>query len=144
MTDNRTQASPAFDIKAAAENLRKRFERNRRERLALHERAARDAAAIIEMVRKRYNPKRIYQWGSVLKPEQFDENSDIDIAVEGLRSAEEFFALFGDAWKMTKFPLDLVEIEKVHPAHIDSIRERGKLVYERTDPPASGFSGAKG
>ena len=35
------------------------------------------------------------------------------------------------AESMTEFPLDIVEIEKISPAHADSIRSKGRLVYER-------------
>ncbi len=83
------------------------------------------------MIIKKYNPKRIYQWGSLLHPEQFSEISDIDIAVEGIGSAETFFKLFGEADAMTKAPLDLVELEKVEPVHRESIIRKGRLIYER-------------
>jgi hypothetical protein len=32
------------------------------------------------MLIKAYHPVRIYQWGSLLRPERFQEISDIDIA----------------------------------------------------------------
>jgi predicted nucleotidyltransferase len=120
-----------FDTAAAARKLRERESRRRQQRRELHRQAAGDADAIIRFIRDKYNPRRIYQWGSVLHPERFDENSDIDIAVEGLRSAEEFFALYGDVMNMTEFSLDLVELEKVEPVHRDSIRKRGKIAYDR-------------
>jgi predicted nucleotidyltransferase len=66
-----------------------------------------------------------------LHPEEFNDLSDIDIAVEGIKSAKKFFNLFGAIEKLTKFPVDLVEIEKIDPLHAESIRKYGKLVYER-------------
>jgi hypothetical protein len=36
-----------------------------------------------------------------------------------------------DACKLTRFPVDLVEMERIHPAHAETIRKEGKLVYER-------------
>jgi len=41
--------------------------------------------------------------------------SDIDIAVAGLATVEDFFALLADAMAMTTFPLDIVELERVEP-----------------------------
>ena len=120
-----------FNYDAAAANLKKRFEKRRLERLSLHEQASRDSAAIIDMIIKDFNPLRIYQWGSVLHPEQFDENSDIDIAIEGLDSTEAWFAMTGKAMDMTSFSVDIVDINTVHPLDADSIRKRGKIVYER-------------
>lgn len=79
------------------------------------------------------NPRRIYQWGSLLKLENFSEISDIDIALEGLSGPEEYFAILGDAMKMTNFPLDIIELEKLDPDTADHIREKGRLVYERKD-----------
>lgn len=85
------------------------------------------------MAIKKYNPRCIYVWGSLLRPERFDENSDIDIAVEGVESAEKFFALAGDALNMVAFPLDLVELDKIAPIDRQAIITKGKLVYERPD-----------
>ena len=82
---------------------------------------------------RRGAPRRVYQWGSLIDGHGFSDISDIDIAVEGLGSAETYFALIGDAMRMTEFPLDLVELEKIEPLHAESIRRHGRLVYERKD-----------
>ncbi len=84
------------------------------------------------MAVEEYRPTRIYQWGSLLHPRTFAEWSDIDIAVEGIASSEEFLALYGEACELTGFELDLVQLEKAYPAYAASIRERGRLIYERT------------
>ena len=93
--------------------------------------AVRDAHNIIQMIIEKYSPLRIYQWGSLLDRNRFQEISDIDIAVEGLPGPQEFFSLVGDASRLTHFPVDIVEFEKIHPLHAESIREKGTLVYER-------------
>lgn len=93
--------------------------------------AVADSAAIIEMIKEEFNPRAIYQWGSVLNREQFTSISDIDIAVEGLRSAEEFFDLIGQAQRLTRLPLDIVEIEHVEPAYVRLIKEYGRCVWCR-------------
>ena len=112
-----------FDYKAAAANLKRRFEKRRSERRALHEKASRDCAAIIAMIIEEYKPIRIYQWDSLLRPEQFDENSDIDIAVEGVDDPEKWFAMLGKAMDMSSFPVDIVDINTIEPVHADSIRK---------------------
>ena len=84
------------------------------------------------MAVEKYRPTRIYQWGSLLHPRTFAEWSDIDIAVEGIASSEDFLALYGEACELTGFELDLVQIEKAYPAYAASIREQGRLIYERT------------
>lgn len=120
-----------FNIKEAAENLKKRYESRKHSRKKLFKKAEADSKTIIEMIINEYDPQKIYQWGSLLKPEHFDENSDIDIAIEGLKSAEEFFSLYGRVMEMTDFPVDIVEMEKIESVHRESIRSKGKLVYER-------------
>ena len=96
-------------------------------------RAVKDARAIIAAIAEQVNPRRIYQWGSLLDRARFSEISDIDIAVEGLRGPEEFFLALGIAMEGTSLPVDLVELEKVPPAIARRIRERGALVHERRD-----------
>jgi len=40
--------------------------------------------------------------------------------------------MIGEADEMTDFPLDIVQIEKIDPIFGDSIRKKGKLIYERS------------
>jgi len=120
-----------FNYDKAAANLKQRFDRRSAHRRELFIKATTDCAAIVNMIIEQYNPRRIYQWGSLLHAEQFDENSDIDIAVEGIESAESWFSLTGKAMDMTGFPLDIVQIEHVNPIDRASIIENGRLVYER-------------
>ncbi len=89
-----------------------------------------DAKAIIAMIVREFSPRRIYQWGSLLRPGAFKPYSDIDIAVEGVIDPERFFALLGRAQALTRFPLDVVQIEKIAPEYADDIRGHGRLVYE--------------
>ncbi len=78
---------------------------------------------VAAMIVRDYKPLRIYQWGSLLEDRHFSEISDIDIAVEGITDAE--------AEQLTRFPLDIVAIEHVHPAYAEHIRRRGRIVHER-------------
>ena len=131
MQSPETRESMAFDTIAAAQNLKRRFEAQRQQRLALHARAVKECDTIVQMIKTDFNPRSMYLWGSLLHPEQFDENSDIDIAVEGLDSASAWFALTGKALAMTNLPLDIVELEYVGPPDRVSIIRKGKLVHER-------------
>lgn len=109
-------------------------EERRRARIdARFARATRDAGAIIAEIAAQVNPRRIYQWGSLLDRERFSEISDIDIAVEGLAGPEEFFAALGIAIEGTGLPVDVVELEKVPADIAERIRARGALVHERRD-----------
>lgn len=122
----------SFDIDKARETLRKRDQARRKE-LALRLKKARtEREGIIAMLIEKYRPERIYTWGSVDSGDTFSEISDIDIALEGLSGPMEGLHALGDAEELTCFPVDLVELERIHPAHADTIRSRGRLVYERT------------
>ena len=96
--------------------------------------ATRDARAIISEIAAQVNPRRIYQWGSLLDRKRFSEISDVDIAVEGLTGPAEFFQVLGIAMNATSLPVDVVELEKVPADIADRIRTRGALVHERSDP----------
>jgi predicted nucleotidyltransferase len=120
---------------AEAETIRAYVRASRsRKRLDLAARllaARRDCDAIVHAISREYAPVRIYQWGSLVDERHFSEMSDIDIALEGITDPATLSALRGAAEKLTKFPLDIVAIEHVHPAYADYIRRHGKIVYER-------------
>jgi hypothetical protein len=86
---------------------------------------------IVSHIIKKYNPRRIYQWGSLPDFSRFSEISDIDIALEGLSGPEAYYAIIGDAMEMTSFPLDIIEIDKLDPETAKEIRRKGELIYER-------------
>ena len=120
-----------FDYKRARQFL----ERKEQEReIFLDERYNQACIAfqkIVKIIIEGYNPKRIYQWGSLLNRKHFSEISDIDIAVEGVTSAEEIFKLYGEIIKITHFSVDLIQLEKIEPEFAELIKEKGKVVYER-------------
>ncbi|NOY76039.1 MAG: nucleotidyltransferase domain-containing protein [Kiritimatiellaeota bacterium] len=118
-----------FDYDKARSVLDERVEMERKRNAALAEKAKRDFDAVLNIVRK-YNPERVYQWGSLVDTENFNGNSDIDIAVEGIESAEAFFALHKEAEEATDFTLDLVQLEKIEPEFRNIIKSKGRLVYE--------------
>ena len=121
----------AFDIEAARRYHQQRVKERRHLWAELEARARADAERIIAMLVERYKPTRIYQWGSLTRPDRFREWSDIDIALEGLQDPLAGLHAMDDAEEMTSFPVDLAELERIDPAHAETIRSRGRLVYER-------------
>jgi predicted nucleotidyltransferase len=97
------------------------------------EQAWTDFRAIIDLLITRYRPRRILQWGSLLDRRKFNERSDIDLAIEGIPDAATFFALYGEADRLARFSLDLVDLDKIEPEFADLIRSKGKVVYERDE-----------
>jgi len=97
---------------------------------SLYDQALRDFQAITDMIVKQYRPSRIWQWGSLLDRSQFRDYSDIDVAVEGVDDPERFFSMLGDAERLTRFPLDLLDLNRIAPEFAARIRRRGVMVYE--------------
>ena len=118
-------------VRRARQYLDSREERRRTQCRQLHVQAVHDFQAILDMIIRQFHPDRVYQWGSVLRPECFRDYSDIDIAVEGITLPEAFFDMLGKAQAMTDFPVDIVQLEKVEQEFAEGIRKEGKIVYER-------------
>ncbi|MCE9613285.1 MAG: nucleotidyltransferase domain-containing protein [Lentisphaerae bacterium] len=67
--------------------------------------------------------------------ERFNAASDIDLAIEGRLEPEAWFRLLGEAWAMTDFSVDLVDLGHIEPEFAAIIRMKGKVVYERNSDP---------
>lgn len=124
----------AFDCAAAARRLRRRAAARETVLARRLEAARQEATAVIAMIVNKYGPVRVWQWGSLVHGRGFSEVSDIDIAVEGVTEPARFFAMFGDAERLATLPLDLVQVEKIEPLQAESIRRKGRLVYDRSQP----------
>ena len=109
----------------------KRQAQAERDRETLLSEARRDAERIIEMIIGDFRPVKVHQWGSLVHSDHFSERSDIDIAVEGIMDPGTFFRMLDAASAMSRFPVDLVQIETIHPSYADLIRRYGKVVYEK-------------
>lgn len=91
-------------------------------------RARADFDNIVDHIWLHYRVERIWQWGSLLHERHFSEHSDIDIALEGVASAADYFAIIADAEARTELPVHVVELDKLHPAFAETIREQGRVV----------------
>lgn len=94
-----------------------------RERVAHGWRAAREAA---QLLRKRHGAARVRVFGSLLHPEVFHANSDVDLAVEGLAAGHYWDALADLLFLDEDVTLDLVE-QSSCPAELWTVIEREGL-----------------
>jgi hypothetical protein len=118
------------ELEQMRQNPRRRDAERAQTRLASLQQARSDCARIVRHVAATYRPRRIWQWGSLVNGEHFTERSDIDLGLEGIDTAVAFFAVLRDAAGMTRFPLDIVQLETIHPEFAESIRSRGRVLYE--------------
>jgi len=120
-----------FDYQKARNFLNQKKKEKKERYFKFFEKASDDFQKILNIIVKKYNPDRVYQWGSLLNKNSFRDYSDIDIAVEGVESAETFFNMYKDIESVTDFPVDLVHFEKIEQEFRDIIKMKGKIVYER-------------
>ena len=126
-----THTAEMSHIERARQRLRDRAQARFEQFEEMRCQAVSDVRAIADMIAGKYEPVCIYQWGSVLRPGDFRDYSDIDIAVEGITDAQTFFRLLADAQALTHFSLDIVQMEKILPEYAEDIRHHGRVVYER-------------
>jgi len=120
-----------FDTDAAKKFQRNKLKKQQEALDVRYEKATRDFNAICQMIIHDFQPTGIYQWGSLLDRTKFSLISDIDIAVEGITDAQEYFTLLRKADEMTEFPVDIVQLEKIHPLHSEMIITRGVQIYKK-------------
>jgi len=126
-----TTATAQIDIEQAARHLRERNEDRRHDLEQRIEQARKDFDAIVNMLIRKYDPVRIWQWGSLIDGKGFSEISDLDIGVEGEYSPEQYFNMLGDAMELSDFPVHLIDMKDIHPAYGEQVRRKGRVVYER-------------
>ena len=119
-----------INISRVAENMRRQDRERTERRHALHAEAQRQLDAAVEVAKRFPAVKRVRTWGSILRPERFTESSDLDLAVEGVSSPEEWGRLERALLDTVTLPLDLVRWEELMEPHRESITERGTILYE--------------
>jgi len=122
-----------IDYQQVRQFLKNKYNKQNEKNEILYQQAQEDFHAILDVIIDKFDPVRIYQWGSLLNKNMFKDYSDIDIAVEGIDSAENFFKLYKEIEPLTRFPLDCVQMEKIEPEFRVIIKRKGKIVYERNE-----------
>lgn len=79
----------------------------------------------VAVLRERFGVRRAVLFGSLASSAWFDPDSDVDLAVEGLRSSD-----FWEAWRAVEDiiadrPVDLVELETARPSLAKAVERYG-------------------
>ena len=128
-----------FDLAACLAHLRSLQERTYQARERQRQALLRTVRAAARSIFPCFpGVRRAYLFGSLARPGAMRPTSDIDIAIEGRLSAEEYFALWRRLERaVAGWPIELVELDKdLHFA--TRVLERGELIYERSDSDAEG------
>lgn len=99
-----------------------------RQTIALKERFDADISKSLEILRPIVSIRKIWLFGSVAKQKKVSTHSDLDLAVEGLPSGEEW-GLWSVLDESLTSPVDLVRFEDAPPV-LQSEILKGEVIYE--------------
>jgi len=95
----------------------------------LAKQAKQEAQEITDFLVERYAVRRVILFGSLTR-DRFHAASDIDLAVEGLPSAD-YFAILAEVNQMTSRWVDLKLWQDLEPYFKSRVLETGEVLYER-------------
>lgn len=127
----------SFDVAACRAHLQARQKQQHRARERRREAALKAMRAAIHAVSPRFpGVRRVYLFGSVLRPGVWRSSSDTDVAVEGRLNAQEYFAFWRELEQAAPdWLVDLVELDR-DLRFATLVRERGELIYGCSSPDA--------
>lgn len=82
------------------------------------------------LLEKDFNFKRLYLFGSTVEDGTLHSWSDIDLAVEGLRS-DLYLKLYALLLKEARFPVDIKPYEELDKSIRERIKKKGVILYEK-------------
>ncbi|MBP7997995.1 MAG: hypothetical protein KA314_02700 [Chloroflexi bacterium] len=120
------------------QSLQQRLTRQQTVREERREKALAAAWAIIPKIAATIpSVQYVYLFGSIIQPQQFHSDSDIDVAVIGTTSVDYFTFWRELEIALPAWPIDLRDIDDVSPFS-ERVKNTGLLLYERADAPATG------
>lgn len=131
------------DFSSYISTYRRRAERLAKEGASARSDAMRDALAFRGLLEERFHVDRVYLFGSIIQPDKFRPDSDIDVAVEGLAEGDYFPALAA-LNNRTPFWVDLVTLENAPKSLEERVRREGVLIYELQTVNGPGSTDAPG
>ena len=118
-----------MEVEEYLKNYRQRIKKEEVERKELFKKLNKKTRQAVEKVGDEYKIEKIYLFGSLVDEEKFRLNSDIDLAVEGLKVAD-YLDFWGELEKELEYSFDLVQVEKADDPLLETIKEEGEIIYE--------------
>ncbi|MBM3130718.1 MAG: nucleotidyltransferase domain-containing protein [Chloroflexi bacterium] len=109
-----------------------------KKRIQEQERARQRAREIVRAAARSVIPafpqvRKAYLFGSAIRPGMLRRDSDIDIAIEGHLTAEDYFALWRELERaIPDRAVEIVELDK-DLRFAERVRETGEMIYEAQD-----------
>lgn len=97
----------------------------------------REAQRLSQLLAEKFEIETIYLFGSLVWNEVHAPETDIDLAISGL-PPEQFLDAVTYLERESKFPIDLVDLNKISDHLRQRILDEGKLLYEREPVAAFG------
>lgn len=97
----------------------------RRQRLEHGLEVARQAASLL---RQRFHVEDVIIFGSLLRPGQFNERSDVDLAIQGLADQDFLSAVAAVTSLDPEITIDLVAVEQISPTLRQHIEQEGREI----------------
>ena len=108
---------------------RERAAREAARRRELAPRARSEARRVAQVLVHEFGASRVYLFGSLVQDGQFQERSDVDLAVEGI-APERFFKVWAAAGARTDVPIELVDLDEVGEPMRTLILQYGELLSD--------------
>ncbi|MGM0367509.1 MAG: nucleotidyltransferase family protein [Actinomycetota bacterium] len=92
-------------------------------------RALKEAKNISKILVEKFGAKKVFLYGSLAREKNFDDLSDIDLAVVGL--GNKYLKAYGHCIMESKFKLDIRAYEDMTDKFKNIISKEGLILYER-------------
>ncbi|MDY0003356.1 MAG: nucleotidyltransferase domain-containing protein [Polyangia bacterium] len=119
-----------MSVDAMIEHLRERARARERARESCRAELRAQLPALVRVLTDGHGARRVFLFGSLAWGE-VDEQSDIDLAVEGL-APDRLAAAHGELMLLAVCPVDLVRIESLSEAFRRRIEDEGEVLHDGT------------
>ena len=109
-----------------------RLEEDEKKRLKVYRKAKIVSQKAAEILVEKFGANKVYLIGSLKSKDEFQQASDIDLVVEGLK-AEKYFKALSFIWGLLPkgMKLDLIPLEETDGYFRSNILEEGIILYDK-------------
>jgi uncharacterized protein len=94
---------------------------------ALAQQAWSDVEKVAELLRAKFGATRVIVFGSLVRGDRFDAESDVDMAVEGIPPGD-YFTAMAEVNEVSHQWIDLKPLESLEPHFLQKVLTMGKII----------------